>query len=253
MAGQLSAEFVEVFFAVDGDTGRVSAEPVEVFLAVGGDAGRVSSALVEVSQQQVPSARLASELVEVFLVPLGDVPPVPGPPGTGTAPSTFQFAMLGFQPPPSPRPNNYLRGATAYRSVEYVRQPGSGAGQIRAIRAADVELGPSVSTTIDLVYGADPYGFRLDLVDAVVVLVENVAGGAGGAVELRPAAVEGFTDLLGAGSAVVLPAGSAALFFVASRDGDGWPVAPTGRKLSVVEVSAVGARVVAHVWGRRAS
>lgn len=226
----LAAEFVEVFFA----------QPA---------AARLGAELVEVLAAPEPEGRLTAEFVEVFLVPPSR--PSPGPPGTGRAPSTFRFVSLGFQPPPPGPPGAYLRGVTAARAVEYVRMPGSGPGEVRTIQAADVTLGALSSTTIDLANGPDPYGFRLALTELVVLLVENVAGGPGGAVELRPAATDGMTPLLGAGSAVLLPAGSAALFFVASRDGDGWPVASTEKRLSVVETSGVGARVVAHVWGRR--
>jgi len=175
-------------------------------------------------------------------------PPIPGPPGPGRAPSTFRFVMSGFQPPPA---GPYLRGVLAQRAVEYVRQPGSGADEVRTIRAADVAIPALGTVTIDLELSADPYGSRLDLSELVAFYVENVAGGAGGTIEVQPAASDGMMQLLGAGTAVKLRPGTGVVFFVARRDGPGWPVGATTKKLSIVETSGLGAHLVAHVWGRR--
>lgn len=230
MAGQLTSIVVEAFVTPAEVVGRLSGGFVEVFATGFAAYGRINSAIVE-----------------VFLVP-DDGPPPPGPPGQGRAPSTFRFSMLGFQPPP---PGAYLHGVLAQRSVEYVRQPGSGPAEVRTIRAADVTMPASSTVTIDLELSADPYGARLDLSELVAVFVENVASGAGGTIELRPAASDGITQLLGAGTAVKLAPGTGVVFFVARRDGAGWPVGATTRRLEIVETSGLGAHLVAHVWGRR--
>lgn len=229
MPGQLASEIVESF--VTGETtGRLGLEFVEVFATGFAAYGRA-----------------ASVVVETFMVP-DEGPPPPGPPGPGSAPSTFRFAMQGFQPPPA---GPYLDGVLASRSVEYLRQPGSGPGQVRTIRAADVAVPPLSTVTLDLELSADAFGTRLDLTELVAVLVENVADGAGGELELRPALTDPFLPLLSVGSAVKLPRGTGIGLFVAKKDGAGWPVGALTKRLSIVETSGVGAHLVVHVWGRR--
>lgn len=225
---ELAAAFVEVFFAP----------------ATG---ARLSAGVREVFSAPVAEARLAGTFSEVFYVP--ETIPGPLPPGDGNAPSTFRFTMFGWQPPPA---GPYLHGVVAARSVEYVRHPGSGTAQVRAIKAIDVEVPALASVGLDLRLSPDPYNRRLELVDLVALFVENAADGDGGLLELRPGGTAPLNSLLGAGTAIKLPRGAAVAFFVARLVGAGWTVEELVRSLVVVETGGTSsARLVVHAWGRR--
>jgi len=163
--------------------------------------------------------------------------------------STFRFFMQGFDAAPSP----YLDGAAASRSIERVLQNGNGAGQIQTVSALDYTLAASGTTNIDLRTGNDVYGVALVLDEVVAFFVENAADGAGGVIELQPGASNAFTNLLGAGSAIKLPRGTAIAMFLTDFDGvDKWLVTATNKTLQIVETGGVNsAHVVVQLWGRR--
>lgn len=163
--------------------------------------------------------------------------------------STFRFFMQGFDAAPAP----YADGAAATRSIERVLTNGDGAGQIQTVSALDYTLSASGTTNIDLKTGLDVYGVALGLDEVVAVYVENAADGAGGVLEVRPGASNGFTNLLGASSAVKLPRGTAVALFLSDFDGvDKWLVTSSNKTLAIVETGgSAAAHVIVQLWGRR--
>lgn len=163
--------------------------------------------------------------------------------------STFRLYLQGFDSAPTP----YTSGVVATKSIERVLQDGDGAGEVRCVRDLDQTLGAGGTLALDLKLDTDAYGVPLALDEMVVIYVENASDGNGGVVEIRPGGANPFTNLLGAGSAVLLPKGCAAMFFLADLDQvNKWPVAAGNKTLAIVETgAALTCHMIVQIWGRK--
>lgn len=163
--------------------------------------------------------------------------------------STFRFFMQGHDPAPSP----YLDGVTATKTIEAVLTEGNGASQVQTVTAVDATLSAGGTLSIDLKTATSAYGNVLVLDEVVAAYIENAADGDGGTIEVQPNATNGFTNLLGTGSAILLPKGTAVAFFLTDFSGvDKWLVTGTNKVIDIVETGGANdAHIVLQLWGRR--
>lgn len=163
--------------------------------------------------------------------------------------TSFQLAISGFDAAASP----YLDGATTTKSINATLTEGNGAGQVQTVNVVDTTLAASGTAAIDLRLNSDVYGNALLMDELILLYVENAADGNGGTFEVRPNAVNGLNNVLGAASAVKLPRGCAFAVFLADFSLlDKWPISGTNKAFDVVETSTTqSGHLIVHAWGRR--
>lgn len=164
-----------------------------------------------------------------------------------TTKSDFLLSIAGIQAPPTP----YGSQVSFNRSIEKHLLAGNGTDQMSVLLAKEQVLAASGTLTLDLVTDTDRYGVALGLDDIALIFVENVDDASGGgALELRPNASNGFTNLLGASSAQKLPIGT--FYCVGNFTADKLDVTGTNKKLDIVETGgALPALVRVIIFGRR--
>jgi hypothetical protein len=160
--------------------------------------------------------------------------------------SDFELSFDGVQVSPSPYGQN-VRGS---RSIRKALLAGDSTDQIRNIFAREAVLAASGTFSLDLRTDTDRFGNALAADDLCMLYVENVDDvTGGGALEIRPNGVNGFTNLLGAASALKLPVG--AFVCVACFTADKYDVNNANKVLDFVETGgALGVLLRIHVWVR---
>lgn len=161
--------------------------------------------------------------------------------------SDFTLDISGVQPAPTP----YAQDVQARRNIVKALLAGNGTDQVREILVAEQVVLAGGTYAVDLKTQLDRYGNACNLDDIVLIYAENadVVGG-GGTLEIRPNGVNGFTNWLGAGSAIKLPL--AAFNLVGCFVADKYAVTAGNRAFDVVETTgATPAYLKIHIWGRQ--
>lgn len=161
--------------------------------------------------------------------------------------SQFVLDIEGVQIAPAP----YGQNVGARRSIRKTLLPGDADDEVRALFAHEAVLAASGTFSLDLRTTADRFGANLAADDVVVLFVENVEDPTGGgALEVRPGAANGFTNLLGTGSALKLPLGAFAI--VGCFKADRIDVTLTNKTLDFVETgAALPVLLRIQAWVRR--
>ena len=161
--------------------------------------------------------------------------------------STFELAFDAVQIPVSP----YGRAASGRKRISKVLLPGDATDQMRALHIREAVLSASATFSLDLQTALDAYGAALAADDLAMLFIENVTDASGGgALEVRPNAANGFTNLLGASSALKIPYGG--FVCLGNFTADKYDVSPTNKILDFVETGgALPVLLRIHAWVRR--
>lgn len=124
---------------------------------------------------------------------------------------------------------------------------GDGDGNIERVYSSQaLAIGVSATVAFDLQTDTDVYGDALGANDVAGIFIENTGSGD---IELRPAAVNGWTALVsGTTPAIKIPAGSALMIW-SYTDGK-YPVSGGNKAFDLVETSAAGTTVNMQIWTR---
>lgn len=160
---------------------------------------------------------------------------------------SFRLLIDAKQSPPAP----FSNFVTAKRRIEATLPDGNLTDQVKALYGYEATIAGSGTFDLNLNTDLDRYGLALAADDLALLLVENVDDGTGtGALELRPhPTTNPLTNLLGAGSAVLLPRGSGYLF--CSFTADALDVTAANCALRVVETSGQPTKLRIQAWVRR--
>lgn len=160
--------------------------------------------------------------------------------------SEFTLSFDGVQVAPSPYGQN-VRGS---RSIRKSLLAGNGDDQVQNVYAYESTLAASGTLSLDLKTANDRFGNALSAADIAMIFVENVVDASGGgALEVRPNATNGFTNLLGTSSALKLPYGSFAC--IGNFTADKIVVDATHKVLDFVETGgALPVLLRIHIWIR---
>lgn len=149
--------------------------------------------------------------------------------------STIGITIEAFDPPPSP----YGDGVSLTRRIEKILTIGNGDDQAQKILGILQNVAFGATVTVDLKLTSDRYGDNLAADDMVLLWCENVHpddGGLGGEnIEVKPGAANGFTNLLGAGSAIKLPAGGFCM--IGNFKADKYPVVAGNKTIEFTNTS----------------
>lgn len=161
--------------------------------------------------------------------------------------STFQIQIDGAQASPTP----YGANVAASRGFTKNLLFGDGTDQMRVLKAYEQVIAPSGTLAVNLTSDLDRFGVALSLDDIALIFIENVIDATGGgACEVRPNGVNGFTNMLGAASALKLPYGSG--FCIWNFTADKYDVAAGNRAFDIVETgAALPVLLRMQIWGRR--
>lgn len=161
--------------------------------------------------------------------------------------SQFVLDLDGVQLSPSP----YGQSVGARRSIRKTLLAGDADDNVRAIFAYEAVMAASATVPLDLRTTTDRFGANLLADDLVMLYVENVDDpSGGGALEVRPNATNGFTNLLGTGSALKLPPGAFAV--VGCFKADAIDVTVTNKALDFVEAGGtLPVLLRIQLWVRR--
>ena len=162
--------------------------------------------------------------------------------------SQFSLDLDAIQIAPTP----YGQSVGARRSLRKTLLPGDGTDQLRVVFAYEAVLAASGTYGLDLKTATDRFGAAIAADDLCVLFVENVVDpGGGGALEIRPGSSNGFTNLLGASSAVKLPIGS--FLTIGNFTADKYVVTSSNKALDFVETSgSLPVLLRIQLWARRA-
>jgi hypothetical protein len=162
-------------------------------------------------------------------------------------PSTrIELSASLAQTPASP----YADGATStMTAVSKTIPDGNGDDQMKVIRCVDTTVSASGTYTLDLYTGVDAYGVACSAVDCHWLSIENLETGNGGVVEVRPGASNGWTNFLGASSAVKLVKGAALMVYVPKADR--LVIASGNKTLDIVETGGAQSAALKIRFGGR--
>lgn len=164
-------------------------------------------------------------------------------------PCSFRLNIDAKQAPPASSP--FSNHVSVTRRIEKTLPDGNASGEVKAIYGYEATIAGSGTKDLDLTADLDRYGFALAADDLCLLFVENVDDGTGtGVLEVRPhPTTNPFTNLLGAGSAILIPRGAG--WVVACFTADAIDVAAGNRALRIVETSGQPTKLRVQIWVRK--
>lgn len=161
--------------------------------------------------------------------------------------ASFLLNIQARQSPPAP----FTNFVSVARTISKTLPDGNATDEIKAVYGYEATIAGSGTKDLDLTADLDRYGVALSANDLCLLLVENVDDGTGtGILEVRPhATTNPLTNLLGAGSKVLLALGSIVVvgcFLAGQID-----VTAANRALTIIETSGQPTKLRIHIWVRR--